>query len=229
MFKAKEAFSIILAALVIGYLISFKALSWQTFASGAGLALLMLFIHHLGQKFTALFYDCSTESRLWTVKQFSFAKSAHFRFDFPMWAMLPVFAVIFSFGLIKWLAVTTFEACPLPARVHRKYAELTEFDLGLIAVGGLFFNALLAIISQAFGYNEFAMLNLYFILFNLIPVSTLDGGKIFFGSVMLWVFSAVFAVIMIILLGNVSVLATIAAAIALAIAAVVIYYVAIRG
>jgi hypothetical protein len=229
MFKVKEAFSIVLAALVIGYLISYKSLTWLALITGASWALLMLFIHHMGQKFTALFYDCSTETRLWTIRQFLFAKSGHSKFDIPIWAMLPVFAIILTFGFVKWLAVTTFEACPLPARIHRKYAELTEFDLGLISVGGLFFNALLAIISQAFGNTDFAMLNLYFILFNLIPASTLDGGKIFFGSVMLWVFSAVFAVVLIILLGNVSVLATIAAAIALGVAGVILYYVAIES
>ena len=228
MFNRKEAFSLILAALVMGYIIAFKSLGWIAWLSMAGLALIILFVHHLGQKFTALFYDCSTEARLWTVRQFYLAKSSHFKFDFPMWVILPVFAVIFTFGKITWLALTTFEACPLPARVRRTYAELTEFDLAMIALGGLFFNAVLALISQALGYNDFAMLNLYFVLFNLIPISTLDGGKIFFGSVMLWVFSIVFGVVLLLLLGTVSMIGTVAAALILAIAAVVMYYVSMK-
>jgi len=226
MFNRKELVSLLIAALVIGYVYALQNLSLLGFLAMAGLALIMIFIHVLGQKFTALFYDCSTESSLWTIRQFWLKKGGHFKFDFPAGVILPVFLAILTlpFIVIKWLALTTFEAVPLPSRVQRKYAELTEFDLALIAVGGLFFNAILAVISQAFGWNDFAMMNLYFIAFNLLPISTLDGSKIFFGSVMLWIFSVVFAALMLILIGNVSVITTIIAAVILAFAAVVLYY-----
>lgn len=229
MFNKKEVLSILLAAFVLGYVLAFKTLTWLSWLSMAGLALITLLVHHFGQKITALFYDCSTESNLWTVRQFSFGKSNHFKFDFPMWVAFPVFLVIFTLGAVKWLAVTTFEAVPLPARIHRKYAELTDWDLALIAAGGLFFNALLAVIAQFAGWNAFALLNVYFIIFNLIPFSTLDGGKIFFGSVMLWIFCAVFAGMMLLLIENISILATIGAAVIVAIAAVVIFYVSMKS
>ena len=224
MFNKKEALALLVSALVLGYVISFGSLTWISWLSMAGLALVMLFFHHFGQKISALFYDCSAEAQLWTVRQFWLKKGSHFRFDFPMWAALPIFAVILTFGFIKWLAVTTFEAAPLPSRVHRKYAELTDWDLALIATGGIFFNAFLAVVSQAFGWHDFAMLNLYFILFNLVPISTLDGSKIFFGSVMLWIFCVVAAVLLLLLLGTVGLATTIIAAAIIGISAVVIYY-----
>ena len=229
MFNKKEVLTIALAALVLGYALNFSTLTWLGWLSMAGLALIILLVHHFGQKITALFYDCSTESNLWTVRQFSFGKSSHFKFDFPMWVAFPVFLVILTLGAVKWFAVTTFEAVPLPARIHRKYAELTDWDLALIAVGGLFFNALLAVIAQFAGWNAFALLNVYFIIFNLIPFSNLDGGKIFFGSVMLWVFCAVFAGMMLLLIENLSILATIGAAAIVAVAAVTIFYISMRG
>ena len=229
MFSWKETASILIASLVLGYITSFKSLTWLSWISMAGLALIVLLAHHFGQKITSWFYDCSTETSLWTVRQFSFKKSGHFKFDFPMWAALPVFLVILTFGAVKWLALTVFEATPLPSRIQRKYAELTDWDLALIAVGGLFFNALLAVISHAAGWNSFALLNIYFIIFNLIPFSTLDGGKIFFGSPMLWVFCAVFSGLMLLLISNISLLATIAASVLVAVAAVVIYYVNMRA
>jgi len=230
MFNKKEVISILIAALVLGYLSSFKTLTWIGWLAAAGLALAVLFVHHLGQKFTALFYDCSTESSLWTVRQYSFKKSGHFKFDFPMWAALPIFLVwITSIAAspLKWLAITTFDATPLPSRVHRKYAELTDWDLALIAAGGLFFNALLAIVSQLLGWNSFAMLNVYFMIFNLIPFSNLDGGKIFFGSVMLWIFCIVFSVLLLFLLGS-SMLANVIVAVVIALIAVILYYVSMN-
>ncbi|MEM2956177.1 MAG: hypothetical protein QW041_01195 [Candidatus Pacearchaeota archaeon] len=228
MFNKKEAISILLAAIVIGYTISFKTITWLGWISAAGLALIVLFVHHIGQKLTALFYDCSIEVNLWTVKQFWLAKKSYFKFNFPLWVVLPVLLVIFTFGFVKWLALTTFEAIPLPSRVRRKYAELTEWDLALITVGGLFFNALLAVISQIFGWNNFAMLNLYFILFNLIPISKLDGGKIFFGSIMLWIFSLVLTIVLILLLGTVSPITTIISAVLIAIIAVILFYISMH-
>jgi len=230
MFNKKEVISILIAGLVLGYILSFKTLTWMSWLIMACLALIVLFIHHLGQKFTALFYDCSTESSLWTVRQYSFKKSGHFRFDFPMWAALPIFLVwltSIAASPLKWLAITTFEAAPLPSRVHRKYAELTDWDLALIAAGGLFFNAVLAIISQLLGWNSFAMLNIYFIIFNLIPFSNLDGGKIFFGSVMLWIFCIVFSITLLFLLGS-SMLANIIATAVIAFIAVILYYVSMN-
>ena len=226
MFNKKEVFSLLIAALVIGYLYSLNEISWMGWLSMAGLALAILFIHHLGQKLASLFYDCTSELHLWTVRQFGLRQWQHFRFDFPFWFIVPaVLAVItFPFTLVKWLAVTTFEATPLPSRIRRRYAEITEWHLALIATGGLFMNAILALVSQIAGWNDFAMLNLYFILFNLVPLSKLDGSKIFFGSPMLWIFAVVFTLAMIIFLGTISPIATIVAAVFIAIAAVILYY-----
>jgi len=226
MFNKKEVFSLLIAALVIGYLYSLNEISWMGWLSMAGLALIILFVHHLGQKLASLFYDCTSELNLWTVRQFGLQQWQHFRFDFPFWFIVPaILAVItFPFMLVKWLAITTFEATPLPSRIRRRYAEITEWHLALIATGGLFMNALLALISQIAGWNDFAMLNLYFILFNLVPISKLDGNKIFFGSPMLWIFAVVFTLTMIIFLGTISTIATIVAAVFIAVAAVILYY-----
>ena len=231
MLNKKEIISILIATLVLGYILSFKGFTWLSWLTMAGLALIILFVHHMGQKFTALFYDCSTETSLWTIRQYTFKKSGHFRFDFPMWAVLPLFLVwltSIAISPLKWLALTTFEATPLPSRVQRKYAELTDWDLALISAGGLFFNALLAVISQSFGWNSFALLNIYFIIFNLVPFSTLDGGKIFFGSPMLWIFCSVFTAILLVLLESTSLITNVISAIILAFVAVILYYVSMN-
>jgi len=220
----KEMIFIIIAALVIGYVSSFKEITWIYWLSMSGLALIMLFVHHIGQKITAFFYDCSVEIRPWTIKQFGFARNWHFKFDFPMWFVLPISFILLTFGSIKWLALTTFESAPLPGRARRKYAELTDWHIALMAAGGFFFNALLAVVCHICGWNDFAMLNIYFMLFNIIPISNLDGSKMFFGSPMLWTFSFAFILILLLLLGTASLLTTIFAAVAIAIAALVLFY-----
>jgi len=56
-----------------------------------------------------------------------------------------------------------------------------------IAAVGVFANIFFAIIGYLINQPEFAKLNIYFAFFNLIPLSELDGNKIFFGSLILWV------------------------------------------
>ena len=51
------------------------------------------------------------------------------------------------------------------------------------------------IISYLLGYPDFARLNLYLAFFNMIPISDLDGNKIFFGSIVLWSFLATIVLI----------------------------------
>ncbi len=226
MFSKKEWVFLAIASLTIGYILSFNQTEvfWKVWMSMSGLALLMLFVHHIGQKLSALFYDCSTEMQLWSVRQYGFKGSANWAFPFPTWLAFPVLIIILTFGKLKWLAVTTFDAVPLQSRIRRRFAELTEWHLALISLGGIVASFILALVSHLLGYNSFAMLNLYFALFNLIPFSTLDGSKIFFGSVMLWLFTVVFNVTLLLLLGNVSFVTTIIAAFIVGVSAIVYYY-----
>lgn len=226
MFDKKEMGFLVLASLVLGYVLSFKNLDlfWKAWLTMAGLAFIMLFFHHLGQKLTALFYDCSTETQLWTFRQFGFSNASKFNFAFPGWLIFPILLIILTFGAVKWLVVTTFDAAPLRSRIQRKFADLTEWHLALIALGGLVTNAVIAIVSQIMGYNTFAMLNMYFILYNLLPISVLDGSKIFFGSPMLWAFCVVFSSILAALMFSTSLITTLIAAFIIGICTVVYFY-----
>ncbi|MBL7059296.1 hypothetical protein ISS08_02490, partial [Candidatus Pacearchaeota archaeon] len=75
------------------------------------------------------------------------------------------------------------------------FSEMTEYHLGLIAASGIFINLILAIIGYVIGFPLFAKLNIYYALFNMIPISDLDGNKIFFGSLVLWSFLAALTLI----------------------------------
>ena len=70
------------------------------------------------------------------------------------------------------------------------FSEVTEYQLGIIAATGIVINLALAIIGYFLGFHTFAQLNIYFAFFNMLPLSTLDGNKIFFGNIVLWSFLA---------------------------------------
>ena len=70
--------------------------------------------------------------------------------------------------------------------------------MGLIAASGIFANLFFAIIGYLVGgpfFTLFSLLNIWMAFFNIIPISDLDGNKIFFGSLILWSFLAALTII----------------------------------
>ena len=79
-----------------------------------------------------------------------------------------------------------------------RFSEMTEDHIGYIASAGIFANILLAIITYFIGLPiemNFVVLSIYYIFFNMIPVSDLDGNKILFGNMVLWAFLATLSLI----------------------------------
>ena len=75
---------------------------------------------------------------------------------------------------------------------------MTEEHNGKIAATGIIANLFLALIFYFIGGNFgvlFAKLNIWFAFFNMIPISDLDGNKIFFGNLVLWSFLAIITLI----------------------------------
>jgi len=223
-FSKNEIFAIVVSSLVMGYLFAFKQFSWISWLSFTGIGAVIILIHHFGQKISAYSLDCSTETELWSMKRFMWLFGGKFKKPFPLWLFAPLILVWLSFGAIKWLAITSFNIIPLPSRIKFRWRELTEWHIALIATGGLFFNIVAAIIARAFGFTNFAIYNITFILFNLIPIGGLDGTKIFFGSRLLWIFMLIFSLILLLLVQAASMPFIIIASVFIAIFAMVVFY-----
>ncbi len=140
-----------------------------------------VFVHHAGQRMTALSLGFKAEQRIWW-------------YGFLIGLML----VILTRGQIKFLAATGTLAYLLP--VHRLGAfrygpNLTT--LSKIALAGpvlnIFFSAIVitlswwGILPQALS-NELFVLNISFAAWNLLPIPPLDGAKVFYFSRLTYVF-----------------------------------------
>ena len=94
-----------------------------------------------------------------------------------------------------WLASLAFEIKPKVYRAAKRhglysFSEVTEFQIGLIAAAGVLINLIFAVVGYLAGFPMFAKLNVWLAFFNMIPLSNLDGNKIFFGSLVIWSFLA---------------------------------------
>ena len=68
---------------------------------------------------------------------------------------------------------------------------MTDWDIAVITAAGVFVNLILSVLgyigaSWVPPLALFGKLNLYYAFWSLVPLSGLDGTKIFFGSRKLW-------------------------------------------
>ena len=111
---------------------------------------------------------------------------------------------------------------PKATRIRRKYSELTEADIGKIAVSGPVAILLVGLIARIAGFNEFAMLCSWFAFLSLIPIG--QGFKLFNSSRITWVFAFIFSLFIMLLMNVTMVFATIIIALLLAAIITIAYY-----
>jgi Zn-dependent protease len=151
----------------------------------------------LVKKILAYYLDSEIEIKLWEIKRFGFKTGQYFKKPFPAGVFFPIVSklILFPFKHFVWMASLIFDIKPKVYRTAKRhglysFSEITESQIGIIAATGIAINLALAIIGYFSGFHMFAQLNIYYAFFNLLPISTLDGNKIFFGNIVLWSFLA---------------------------------------
>ncbi len=226
MFKLREAAHILLASAVIGYVVAFANITWASWFVYSGFGFLMLLANAMAKKAAGYKMGCDVEITPWTIKRYWFYASAYFKKgSLPAWLLWPIAVAWLSLGRIWWLVVSTFDVSATRSRIGRKFAELTEWDIALIAAAGICVNILLALISAYFGFQEFMFMNLWFVFFNILPFPAYDGGKILFGEMLFYVFMLTFSLTIIVLLHITTSVGMIAvSAVLLALIVAIIFY-----
>ncbi len=194
MLNKKEIIAIIVITLILGFTISLiKTL--EIFLYTLGAIFLVLIINIVTKKVMSFYLDSEIEIKLWEIKQYGFKAHKSFKKPFPAGAFLPIITTAFTFGYITWMASLVFDMKPKVYRAAKRhglytFSEMTENHIGLIASAGILANLAFAIIGYLINFPEFAKLNIYYAFFNMLPISDLDGNKIFFGNLILWSFLA---------------------------------------
>jgi hypothetical protein len=202
--KIKETWVVIIAALILG-----PCFIYPGKTSDIPMFSIFFFIiigaNVLTKKYLAYFFEAEVKTKFWSIYRYWFKEGGHFKRPvYMLW--FPVFLTIFTMGSIKWMPIIEFEIKPKIERAARRhegmyrFVEMTEWHIALIAMWGIIANLLLAIIGYLLGGSipggeTFSKLNIYFALWSLLPISGLDGAKMFFGSRPLW-FSFVIIVLL---------------------------------
>ena len=205
MLNKKEVIIIIVISLILAFTISLIE-SLKIFSYTLFTIFLIIIINTLAKKVMSFYLDSEIEIGLWEIKRYGFKAYKYFKKPFPAGAFLPIITTAFSFGYLVWMASLIFEVKPKIYRAAKRhglysFSEITEYHIGLIAAAGILANLGFAIIGYLINFPEFVGLNIYYAAFNMIPISDLDGNKIFFGSKLLWSFLA--SIVLIALIGSI--------------------------
>lgn len=190
MFQKKEILTIIAVAIIISASMSFLE-SWIAFFETLAVVFSVVMINIGAKKISAFYLDSEIEIKIWEVQRYGFKPGDYFKKPFPAGILLPLITSLLTLKHFLWLAAFVFDIKPKIYRAAKRhglylFSEISEYHLGLIASAGIAANIIFSIIMYFVGLPEFARISIYYSFFNILPISDLDGNKIFFGSFVTW-------------------------------------------
>jgi len=205
MINKKECFIISLIIIIISLSIGITtdiANEWQNILWILLAVSLVILLSTFAKKIMAYLLDTEIEMKVWGIGSLGFSKDSHSKKPFPIGAFLPIISklVFFPFKSLVWMASLVFDVRPRIYRGAKRhglytFSDITEYHIGLIAASGIVVSLVAAVVGYFLGFPLFARLSVYYAFFNMLPLSELDGNKIFFGSIVMWSFLAAIVLI----------------------------------
>lgn len=175
------------------------------------ISLIIIFSSVFSKKITGSIIDLEIDIKIWEWKRYWFAKISELQKPIPMGLILPLLLGFLSNGFVKFLGFFEFDIIPLPGRVVKKYgakrfSKVMDWDNALIVFYStipLLFLATIAHYLNTIFLNDLAKFSILYVFCNLLPISKLDGTKLYFGSRPLffftWILFLIAAIIVILL------------------------------
>ena len=192
MLTKKEVVWIIIAILIGGFTIGLSS-SLKPSLIGLLWAAVIILVSVIAKKIAAPAYNIKIEHKAWGWKRWGWYERSKFKKPIPLGIILPFFLSVLSLGMIKPLTLLQFDAenlahkRALRKRGSYRYSEINESDLAFTSAWGFWALIALAIIGSVLNQPELTKYSIYYGIWNLIPISNLDGTKLFFGSLINWI------------------------------------------
>jgi len=157
---------------------------------------------------------------IWGIERFWFSKSskisklsflgAKFK-SFKVGLIIPIIFSILSMGLINVATIAHTKIKEISSqRAGKKYTHLTDFEVARIHLAGPLACLLLAIVlSPLDSFNNLVEISKLIAIYSFVPLGNLDGTKILFGSIPLYLFGLIFTILSILLINVLTPIATI--------------------
>jgi|TARA_Y100000310_G_scaffold280844_1_gene300862 hypothetical protein len=204
MFKQQEIFSIIAISLIFAFSINLLG-PLENFLYLLLSVFIIILINTFAKKIAAHHMDSEIEMKIWPIERWGLGgvllknnhPSKEFKNPLLLGAFLPLLSkiILFPINNFIWMGSLIFDIKTKiykSAKRHHKlysFSEITEYQIGLIAAIGIATTLLSSILAYLIGFPpqmDFVRLSIFYAFFNMLPLSNLDGNKIFFGNQTMW-------------------------------------------
>ncbi len=226
LFEGREIKSLIIGGIVLGFIFSFREWGYGQLNLSIGItnlirysiiSIIVLLVYQSSHKLIAKKYGAISSFRLWNIKRYWFSTKSKVENltnnkikSINTGIIIPILLALLSNGYLKFAAVGSSEVTSVSKkRLGKKFKHLTGFELAQIhLVGPLTLLLVALILNQFAGFEKVVEICYLISIFSMIPFSGLDGSKIFFGSLGLYVFGLTVIIGTIILMQFISPLLT---------------------
>lgn len=182
-------------------------------------------------------FACSARYEPWRLERFGlkeyrkFSRYKLFGFKLkylPIGIILPILITLISNGKLFFVATMIFVTTINPAfRIGKKYIRITDYENAKVALISPIAAILLAVLSKMIfpNFTELPLVNSMLAISYMIPLPSLNGSTVFFGSKILYTLAMVFILLTALLLNFIE---PISAVLIAAIFAVIITFLYIR-
>jgi len=186
----KDTIIIILASVILGLALSYADKNWKITLTAFVTIFLVILINTLAKKLFAYQLETDVNLNFWSMYWYGYSAKSHYKKPMAM-AWLPLLTSLITKGIFSWMPIIEFDVAARPERIARRhglyrYTTVTEWHIALIAVVGILTNIIFGITGYLLGFETFAKWNLFYAAWSILPISSLDGTKIFFGSRKVW-------------------------------------------
>lgn len=203
MFGKKEFIAILISILILSFVFGFNDGS-KTFSLNFWLlnflkvliiVTISVLLRELVMKIIARKKGCDSEYELWGIKRYWFYEHNRFNVAIPFAAIISVLVTLFSNGkaFFTVLGKNVIKA-NRKLRVGREYTRLTHSDENFIIAAGILVTGFLAILFNLFdqmSWVDFSLIvniNMWLTLWSLLPLPSLNAGRLFFNSRSMYIF-----------------------------------------
>ncbi len=192
--------SVLIILSFIAAFVEIGDLNWGSFTTLLIIFAVILFVYIAAKKLTALYLQTEEDSKIWSFQRYWFGKHHYFSREVPIGIILPILVLIISMGTLPWYASLQSEVKPLKHKSVRRdgllsFTEISENDISLISAAGVASVLILSFFAYLVNLPLLSRIAIHFAFFNMLPISSLDGSKIFFGNKPLWIVLAIITLI----------------------------------
>jgi hypothetical protein len=226
----KEVFTLVGAALILGFVTSYTqwgygesvnyAVGIANWIRAAIIAFIAYSVYLISTKSVARLHGATSTLGIWGIERFWFSKSskisklsflgAKFK-TFKAGLIFPLLFSILSSGLINVATIAHTKLNEISSqRAGKKYTHLTDFEVARIHLAGPLACLFLAIVlSPLDSFNNLVEISKIIAIYSFVPLGNLDGTKILFGSIPLYLFGLIFTILSLLLINMLTPIATI--------------------